>query len=243
MNAFTLPPSTQALVPPTRTTDSGVRHYGTGSLPEIERKGDVYELPVSAPGLPKRITVIPSNFIGFGGHVDAVDASGQHLKVKAWENEVRVTDTRTGITTRLDRNTLDVVVSEPIRSKTRPMPYGVTVTTDCRLEQRIGADGDIRIRTGYHGYQESVGYNPVRDMPATDTHSGITVHDEQYDETLISGTDPIVTRSMETHRHAEPVVKQARPSRIDQSGDLIVTRPDGSEETFHLFVAPHEVRR
>jgi len=226
---------------PTRQAANGVRHYAKGTLPEIERKGDVYELPASTPGIPQKITVVPSNWIGMGGRVDAVDAAGEHLKCQVWDNVLLVTDARTGVTTRVNRETLDVTVSEEIKSKTRPILYGCKTTSDCRLSEKLEANGDIRVRTSYHSLEERHEYGMVRDMPPS--QSITTALDENYEETLIHGTDIPVTRVIFKQRHVEPVEKGTFESRVDQSGDLVISRADGSEETYNLFIAPHEMAR
>jgi hypothetical protein len=187
--------------------------------------------------VPQQITVVPRKWWGGGGKLEAVDARGQRLECKQWDSVVTVLDARSGTTTTLDRQSLDVTVSTEILSKTRPMLSGARTISACKLQQSIKANGDIRVRTNYNAVEERVVYGMAREMPA---NCEMTVAlDEDYEETNIPSNGSAHTAVVHKQRHMDPVETSLLSSRADQSGDLVVTRADGTEEITHLFIAPH----
>ncbi len=224
---------------PTRTAANGVRHWEKGSLPEIAERGDVYELPAGRAGVPQRVTVVPRRWWGGGGRLEAVDVQGHPLKVKTWDGTIYVTDAATKTTTTIDRDSLRVTVSSELQSKTRPMLCGCRTFMQRKLEETLEPTGDVRIRANYDAVEERVNYGMVREMPATQTMT--VALDEKYEQALIPKDGSPSAATITKQRHQDPVEKEPLACHIDQSGDLTVTRADGGEETFRLFIPPHAI--
>jgi len=230
------PSGAGTLPTPTRAAGNGVRHWEAGSRPEIQDRGDIYVLPEGQDGVPRQITVVPRKWWG-GGKLEALDGSGNPLKIKRWASDLMVTDAKTGVTTRLNPETLEVTVSSELITRTRPIMSGSREIRDCKLSERLAPNGDIFVRTNYHGVEERMVYGMVREMPPTETM--VVALDEDYEETVIPADGPTVSRQMHRQRHQEPVEKAIVLSHVDQSGDLTIDRPGADDEIFHLFIPPH----
>lgn len=226
-------------IPPTQAAANGVKHWAAGSRPEIQARGDVYELPAGVAGVPEHITVIPARWGMFGGEASAADAQGHALQVTAWPEAIRVVDAASGTVTTVDRESLQVTISAPVLSTTRPMLSGARTVSQCALQETLEPDGTVKIRTGYRSTEERVVYAAVREMPPTESMT--VALDEDYQLTTLSPEKGPQTRVISRSRHEDPVVKGSLESRVDESGDLTLDFDDGHEERWHLFVAPHAV--
>lgn len=224
---------------PTKETASGVRHWGTGSLPEIAQRGDVYEIPCGVDGVPARITEVPPRWWGGGGKLEAVDASGHTLDIKSYPDTLVVVDAATGTTTTLSRGSLEVTVSAERVSMTTPMEHGKHVSTRCLLQEVLDPDGSVHVLTNYTCESEHIQYSLVRDAPPNQWAE--TSRDEKWEETVISEAAGVTTKLMARRRHQDAEEKGSIPSRVDQSGELTITGADGREDTYRLYVPPHSI--
>jgi hypothetical protein len=231
-------PSTR-LLPPDAPARSR-RAAANGVQVVSEGRVDRYDLPPAVEGVPRRITVEHRHWWQGGDKVVATDAHDRRMKLRTWGTSVYVTDAKSGVTTQLCRDTLDLSIKAKEEMTQRPIVSGSHAIQTCPLEEHLAANGDIRILSGHRIEEKRVVYGMVRDVGASNC-STVIMHDEDYVETRIShgGEEP------STHRWHE---EKDRPradrgeiaSRIDQGGSLILGDGEG-ERSFELFIAPHAI--
>ncbi|HXE73543.1 MAG TPA: hypothetical protein VNO81_12860 [Candidatus Nitrosotenuis sp.] len=237
--------ATRVAVPsgtPTEVWANGVRHYEGREDSAVIQSGDRYELPAQRPGVAARIDLVPRFYGLLGKKVTVTDRTGKELEAHrewcGWHRVVVATDPDTGLTTTFDPRERTIEVTSPARTTSQETRSGWSRTRwTVEASQKVDAQGDSRFITNLQGEQEVVMVGMVREMPA---NTPWIVKDQRtFEETLLPRGGVPVTRLVEQDLHLGTRTDKATlASTLDSQNRLTLHRPDGTSQTYELFLAP-----
>jgi hypothetical protein len=208
---------------------NGVRHYHAARLPESKRGGDIYELPAGQDGVARTITCVKRRWWRGGDRWKAEDGQGRSLGTSRWEYLVTTTDAATGLTTRLDTRTLQIQVSTPLLTETKPLPYGTQHIDRRALCETIEPDGRLDVISNSYTRTDRTVHKLGAAIGARPT---VTDSEHHHDHTRVSAQG-VVEATIENQRFLKNPVSMRVEAQLGADGTLRI-----ENDVVHLPIAP-----
>jgi len=212
----------------------GQRRAANGVTHRHEERRDTYDLPAGTDGVAQSITVDQRPWWRGGAKAEARDAAGHLLEATAYKHEVYVVDAASGITTRLNRDTLDLEVSAKPRISSSTMPGASDMTWQTDMQETLAADGTVTVRTN----RETHHLVPWASIPTAAAGAPVLLSD-RYEETVIAPGALPATRVLECEQQGPLKAKATLSATVDQSGLLTIVDAAGAEHAHPLLIPLH----